>query len=430
MTNEPPLPDPPGRTAGAGDDVRMRGFERRTSFEEARRLALDGTAWLPSETVPLEAAAGRVLAEAVTSDVDVPAFRRSAMDGYAVRAEDTFGASIYDPVRLVLAGESMPGSVPGPRVGPKQCVRIMTGAPVPDGADAVLPAEHARETAGEVLADADVTPGKNVGAVGEDVRIGIEVLRAGRRLRPQDLGLLASIGCGSAVVVRRPRVRVIVTGNELLAPGQRPSGNRIVDSNTPMLRALIERDGGVIEALLRLPDDEPTIRAALAMPGADVIVTAGGTSVGREDHMPQLVRELGELVVHGVTMRPASPTGIGRIGTSKVFLLPGNPVSCLAAYDLIAAPAIRALGGLSPEMPYRRIDLPLRRRIVSQVGRTDYVRVSLADGAVEPLAVSGASVLSSVTRADGFVVIAAESEGMPEGASVTVHLFEELRSGT
>jgi molybdopterin molybdotransferase len=400
----------------------MRGFERRASYEDALRVALDGLTELGTETVPLDRAAGRLLAETVTSDVDVPPFARSAMDGYAVRAEDTFGASLYAPARLALVGESMPGAGAAPAVGPLQCVRIMTGAPLPTGADAVLPAEQAKEDAGGVLAEGDVTPGKNVGAAGEDVERGREVLTAGRRLRPQDLGLLASIGRGEVAVVRRPRVRIIATGNELLAPGERPRGNQIVDSDTPMLRALVERDGCEVESVLRLRDDETAIRDALAAPGADVILTAGGTSVGREDYVPTIVRGLGELTVHGVAMRPASPTGIGRIGATKVFLLPGNPVSCLAAYDLLVSPALRTWSGAGS--PYRGAAFRLRRRIVSQIGRTDYVRVALVDDEVEPLAVSGASVLSSTTRADGFVVVPAGAEGFGEGAEVAVSLYD------
>lgn len=408
----------------SGGDVRMRGFERRASFEEARRVALDGLPRLGDETVPLAAAAGRLLAESLASDVDVPSFRRSAMDGYAVRAEDTFGASLYDPVRLALVGESMPGGGDAPRVGARQCVRIMTGAAVPDGADAVLPAEHARESGGEVLADDVVTPGKNVGAVGEDVREGVLLLAKGRRLRPQDAGLLASVGRDAVRVVRRPRVRIVVSGNELLAPGVMPSGHSIGDSNTPMLRALIERDGAEVEREFRLRDDERAMREALAAPGADVILTAGGTSVGREDHVPHLVRELGELVIHGVAMRPASPTGIGRIGAAKVFLLPGNPVSCLAAYDLLAAPALRRLAGGNEE-PYSCAMFRLRGPIVSQVGRVDYVRVhEVESDLVEALAVGGASILSSTTRADGFVLVEAASEGFADGSLVLVSRYD------
>ncbi len=406
----------------------MRGFESRVSVAAALQAALDGLAPGPAEDVPLDSAPGRVLAAAVVSDVDVPPYARAAMDGWAVCGEDTFGASQGGPVELRLVGESMPGGSDAPLVGPREACRIMTGAAVPAGADAVLPAEQGREFGSVVAAEAPVTPRKNVGAAGEDVRAGTEVLPAGRWLRPQDVGLLASIGRATVAVHERPRVRIVVTGNELLPPGSRPDGNRVVDSNTPMLRALVERDGGVVAEALRLPDDPAAIREALARPGVAVVLAAGGSSVGREDHIPPLVRELGELVVHGIAMRPSSPAGIGRIGGSRVFLLPGNPVSCLAAYDFFAGPAIRRLGGLPTTWPYRHEFLPLRRRIVSQIGRTDYVRVSVrvASGVagVEPIAVSGASVLSSTTRTDGFVIVPENSEGWPEGATVRVALYD------
>lgn len=413
---------------GSGDDVRMRGFRKRMSVDAAREIALadtttDATA-LASEDVALEASAGRVLASEVVSQVNVPAFRRAAMDGYAVHAEDTFGATEYAPISLHLTGESMPGGAGAASVPRGSACRIMTGAPVPDGADAVLKAERAREEGELVLATGEVTPGKNVGRVGEDVTRGDALLGAGRRLRPQDVGLLASVGCAPVGVVRRPRVRLLMTGNELLAPGERPDGHRIVDSNTPMLRALLERDGAEIVESLRLPDDRATIRESLARDDVDVLITAGGTSVGREDYLPLLVRELGELPVHGVAMRPAAPTGIGRIGGMRVFLLPGNPVSCLSAYDVFAGPVVRRLAGLPMEWPYAAVELPLAQRVASQLGRTDYVRVAIREGGVVPLAISGASVLSSTTRADGFALIPAGSEGLADGATVTVHLYD------
>jgi molybdopterin molybdotransferase len=406
------------------DDVRMRGFRRRVSVDEALRVALEGLAPLPLEEVPVTACAGRVLAAPVRSEVDVPSFRRAAMDGYAVRAEDTFGASAYDPVGLQLRGESMPGGEGAPAVAAGGACRIMTGAPVPDGADAVLRAEDAEERDDRVLVRASVPPGKNVGRVGEDVAAGDDLLPAGRVLRPQDVGLLASVGCHPVAVRRRPLVRILVGGNELLAPGERPRGNRIVDSNSPMLAALVERDGGVVEDVRRLPDDQAPIRDALTAPGADVIVASGGSSVGREDYVPVILRAVGELPVHGVAMRPSSPTGIGRVGDARVFLLPGNPVSSLCAYDFFAGPAVRTLAGRSTDWPYTVRELPLATRLVSQIGRTDYARVAVREGGVEPLAVSGASVLSSTTRADGFVIVDAGSEGVPEGGTVRVHLYD------
>ena len=224
-------------------------------------------------------------------------------------------------------------------------------------------------------------------------------------------------------------MRLIVSGNELLPAGERPAGTQITDSNGPMLAALVRRDGGVVEASHRLLDDPAAMRRALARPGADVIVTAGAASVGREDHMPVLVAELGTLAVHGVAMRPSSPAGIGHIGEARVLLLPGNPVSCLVAYDFFAGPVIRRLGGLPTAFPYPVATLPLAARLVSQIGRTDYARVRVRRGQVEPVAIGGASALSSVTGADGFVVIPEGSEGSPEGAEVEVHLYrppEEL----
>jgi molybdopterin molybdotransferase len=409
---------------GGAEDVRMRGFRVRTPVDEARAAALDGVARLEAEPVAVAETVGRVLAVPAVSDVDVPPFRRATMDGYAVVAADTHGASMYNPVPLRLDGESMPGREAARPLAPGTARPIMTGAPLPDRADAVVRAEDAREQGSTVEIVEGVAAGKNVGRVGEDVAAGAEVLPAGRRNRPEDAGVLASIGLSPVPVVRRPRVRVVVSGNELLAPGSRPDGTHIVDSNSVMLAGLIRRDGGEMEAIERLPDDRAVIGEALGRPGADVVVTAGGVSVGREDYLPGLVAELGDLVVHGVAMRPSSPTGIGRIGGVPVLLLPGNPVSCLAAYDFFAGPVIRTMAGLPPHLPYPTARLPLAGRLTSQIGRVDYARVRISGGRVHPIAVSGASVLSSVTGGDGFVIVPAGSEGFGDGTDVEVHRYD------
>jgi molybdopterin molybdotransferase len=408
---------------GGAEDVRMKGFQHRATVEEARSAALSGLERLPPESVAVGEGFGRVLVGDVISRVAVPAFRRATMDGYAVQADDTYGASAYSPIHLQVIGESLPGSTPNISVESGSSIRIMTGAPLPDTADAVLRAEDATERSGTVEVRAPVARDRNVGQIGEDIEIGDRVLTDGRRLLPPDVGLLASIGHDPISVVRGPLVRVIVSGNELLVPGEQPHGTSIVDSNSPMLTALIERDGGRSE-VVRLPDDPKAMRAALARPGADVIVTAGAASVGAEDRVPALVDELGDLIIHGVAMRPSSPTGVGRIGGRPVLILPGNPVSCLVAYDFFAGPVIRRLSGLPEAWPYHSRHLPLAKRLVSQIGRTDYARVQIEDGRVVPLAISGASVLSSVTRASGFVVVPAPLEGYPEGAEVEVHLYD------
>ncbi|MEN8112805.1 MAG: gephyrin-like molybdotransferase Glp [Actinomycetota bacterium] len=404
------------------EDIRMRGFRERSSVEEALAAALDGLAALPAEPVPVTRAAGRVLAEDIVSSVNVPPFRRATMDGYAVIAEDTYGASAYNPLPLRVIGSSMPGTTPTGAVTPGVCMRIMTGAPMPDGADAVLKAEDTSGSRAIIEARTAVPYGRNVGRVGEDVSAGDHVLSAGRRLLPQDVGLLSAIGHDPVRVVRRPTVRIIVSGDELLPPGSEPQSQQIVDSNSPMLSALVERDGGMPD-IVRLPDERSAMEEALSRPGADVIVTAGAASVGSEDRVPVIVGELGELAVHGITMRPSAPTGIGTIGDARIIILPGNPVSCLAAYDLFAGPVVRTLAGGSPDSPYRTVTGTLTRRLVSQVGRTDYARVIVEEDDVVPVAVTGSSILSSVTGASGYVLIPVESEGYPEGSAVTVHCY-------
>lgn len=402
----------------------MKGFSERADVEEVLSFLAERSAALGSEPVPVDACAGRVLAADLRSEVDVPGFARAAMDGYAVRGEDTFGASAYEPVELAVVGESLPGRPAAAAVGPGRAVRVMTGAPLPAGADAIAMAEVCDERDGRVAVCDAFAPGKNVGAVGEDIRRGDPVLARGRRLRPQDAGLLASIGIARVPCVRRPRVRLVVTGDELLPAGSLPAPPRIVDSNSVVLRALVARDGGCTLPFEILPDRPEIVREALLAP-ADAILVSGGSSVGKEDHAPRLVAELGSLDFHGISMRPSSPAGVGRVGGSWVFLLPGNPVSCLCAYDFFAGPTIRALGGRSRAWPHRRARLPLARKIASAVGRTDYVRVAIEAGRVAPIATSGASILSSTVRAAGFVIVPRALEGMPEGSEVEVLLYDD-----
>jgi len=410
-------------------DVRMRGFAERADVEDVDRFLRERAGALEAAEVDVLACAGRVLAADVRAEVDVPGFARAAMDGYAVRGEDTFGASAYDPIPFEVVGEALPGAPFEGAVERAKAVRIMTGARIPDGADAVVMAEVCSERAGRVEVAEAVAPRKNVGAAGEDIRKGEVVLRAGRVLRPQDAGVLASIGVARPPCVRCPRVQLVVTGDELLPPGSRPEGSRIVDSNSVVLRALLARDRAVVLPFEILPDRAERIREALSVAEADVVLVSGGSSVGLEDHAPRLVAELGSLDFHGISMRPSSPAGVGRIDGRFVFLLPGNPVSCLCAYEFFAGPTLRALGGRSRRWPHRRVRLPLARKISSAVGRTDYVRVAIERGQVVPVATSGASILSSTVRAAGAVIVPREQEGMPEGAEVEVLLYDDESEG-
>jgi molybdopterin molybdotransferase len=407
-------------------DVRMRGFQSRAEVAIVQALLAHRLASLPAEKVDLADAAERVLAEDVTAPCNVPAFARAAMDGYALRGRETFGAGPYNPLEFSIVGESLPGRPFPGETGPGQALRIMTGAPIPAGADSVLQAEAAEEirNGAAVRVTEAVPPGRHVGQPGEDIEAGQVVVSAGRILRPQDLGVLASVGASPVAVVRRPSLAILVTGDELLPCGSRPEGFFIVDSNSVMLAALARRDGSSPPRILMVRDQFEGIRAALAEATEDVVLITGGSSVGKEDHAPRVLAELGELCVHGVALRPASPSGLGFVGRRPVFLLPGNPVSCLCAYDLFAGPAVRRLGGRSPELPYRAETLTLARKITSAVGRLDYVRVQVSSKLeVEPVATSGAAILSSTTRADGFVLVPPESEGFALGERVRVYFY-------
>jgi molybdopterin molybdotransferase len=418
-------------TIAAVRDVRMKGFRERTSVEEALAILGRRVAPLGAETVLVTRAAGRVAAADVTAVVDVPHFARAAMDGYALAGESTFGATSYAPVTLRVLGASMPGRPFAGAVGRGEAVSIATGAPIPAGCDAVLMAENAEEEevagARQVKVSAPVAPQKNVGQVAEDVRRGTVVVRAGRRLRAQDLAVLLSVGVGEVQVVRRPTVRIIVTGDELLPPGSVPSGACIVESNSTMLAALCDRDGAAGVTAVHVDDRRELVREAMAGATEDVVLVTGGSSVGPEDHAPHVLAEIGEVTVHGVAMRPASPAGFGFLGPERdrpLFLLPGNPAACLCAYEFFAGPAIRARGGRPWEWPHRRRRCRVKEKIVSVLGRTDWVRVAVDGDDVTPIMTAGASIISSTTRADGVVIVPGGLEGHGEGEWVEVLLYE------
>lgn len=406
-------------------DIRMKGFKEKKDVIDFLNIIDDKISpMLAFEIIRIQEAAGRVLASSITSQVKVPNFNRSAMDGYAILGAETFGAATYSPIEFKVIGLSLPGKPFAGSVTPQTAVRIMTGAPLPLGADSVIPVELAQEENQILKVLESIPPGKNVGRVGEDIKIGQEVLNAGRKLRPQDIGILSSIGISSVSVIKKPTVDIFITGDELLQPGSMPEGYKIVDSNSLMLDALVFRDIQIHPNIVFLNDQRESIRDALSNSNADFILVSGGSSVGQEDHAPSLVKELGEILIHGVALRPASPAGMGVINGKYVFLIPGNPVSCLCAYDLFASRAIRKYAGINCNLPYKFTTLPLASKISSMVGRMDYVRVKIVEGCAEPLAISGASMLSTTTIADGFLLVPGECEGYPSGENVKVYLYD------
>lgn len=419
----------------SGEDVRMRGFRARAELSEALDLLRSTAVPLPAEAAPVTACAGRILATERHAPIDVPGFRRAAVDGYAIRGEDSFAASEHNPMTLEILGTSLPGRPCLVTIHEGQAVRITTGAPLPAGADAVLQAELARahHRGGREWVEllGTVAPLRHIGEVGEDLARGQSVLPAGRRLRPQDAAVLASLGLAEVPVHRRPRVQLLVTGDELVPPGTPPGPWQIVDSNSVLLAALATRDGAELLPTQRARDGEAALTAGfknMCEGPADVLLVAGATSVGLEDLMPQVLARAGALEIHGLAVRPASPTGIGRLHDGRrVFLLPGNPVSCLCAFELLVGPWLRALGGRPHPwaFPHPARTLPLARKLSSKIGRVDFVRMRVLADQAEPLATSGASNLSSTVLADGFTLVPADSEGAAPGDPVTVYLFDE-----
>jgi molybdopterin molybdotransferase len=421
------------------DDVRMRGFRSRVPVADVLGRIRAHAAPLPAETIPLDQTPGRILAVDVHAPIDVPGFPRAAVDGYAVRGEDTFAASEQGPIPLEIIGDSQPARPSNLVLQPGQAVRISTGAPIPPGADAVLQAELASERPGgrQLLVLGPVAPARHIGQIGEDIARGALILRAGRLLRPQDAGLLASLGLAHASVIRRPRLALLSTGDELIAPGGAPGPYQIVDSNALTLSHLARRDHADPLPALIARDGAAPLKSALDRlldpqrpDPPDLLLVTGATSVGQHDLMPLLLRERGHLWVHGVAIRPASPTALGVLPDGRlVFLLPGNPVSALCAYEYFVGPYLRALGARPDPWtwPHPTLCLPLARKLVSKIGRTDFVRVQIRgqgpQAAVYPLETAGASLLSSVVYADGVVNVPPDSEGHPAGARVQVYLF-------
>jgi molybdenum cofactor synthesis domain-containing protein len=418
--------------------ARDRGFKEATRIEEARRIfyeALPATR-LPSEQVAVPKALNRILAEDVRAEISVPSFAKSAMDGYAVAAEDTFGSAPTNPSLLKLVGESKIGESPKTIVEKGQTVAIATGAPVPQGANAVVMVENTKRLeTGDVEIYAPVAPGENVSQVGEDVKQGTVVLEKGRKLKPPDLGLLVALGRGTVNVVQKPKVGVLSTGNELLdvSPGETA---KIADVNRPVLMAMVEESGGMPLDLGIARDDTEQISRKLkqGLASTDLVLVTAGTSVGKGDLVPDVIDELGKpgMLVHGIAMRPSLPTGLAVVDGKPVISLPGLPVSAMLAFSTFAQPLILRMLETEPD-PQPKVKARTTKRIVGVPGFRTFIRVQVreSDGKliVEPLRAPGSSILTTLTRANGIVVVPENVEGFDEGAEIEVQLFRPVERG-
>lgn len=413
-------------------DIRMRGFFKKTPVDEALGILMHSLKALPAEGVAIADASGRVLAKDVEVQVDVPPFDRSAMDGYAVKGENTFGAGQTNPIYFRVVGEILPGSSPVMEAKEFEAVKIMTGGALPAGTDAVVMLEYVGERENGGVLEIEVTrpaaPGKNVSLRGEDVRRGDVVLEKGRLLRPHDIGILAAAGFGRIAVAKRPVVCIISTGDELAVPGETIKAGQVYDVNSHAISALVASSGGVPQMLGIIKDDYAELKDAVKKSlKCDIVIVSGATSVGERDVIPKIVEELGEVLVHGVSMRPGGPTGFGIIGDTPVFMLPGHPAASIFGFEVFVRPAMQQMQGRAPWSPYPHVEGTLSRKIASEIGRRDFVWVIVdKNRGVKPIRTSSSGIVSSLVRADGFVVVPENTEGIEEGKTVRVSLLHNI----
>ena len=402
----------------------MRPIRETIPLEEARQLIEEASAPLmQSESVPLIAASGRVLARDVTSDRDVPPFSRAGMDGYAVVAENTFGASRYEPKTLRVVEKIYTGEVPTRRVESGEASEIATGAPMPDGADAVVMVEETERGAdGDVRIFTPVYPRQNVGRQGADIVHGQTVLRSGAILNPSRIGALAALGLTAVEVYQRPSIAILSTGNEIVEPGAPLEPGQIYDINRFTLSTIITEHGGAPVAYQTAQDTlEDLERAIDRCLNEDVMVFSGGSSVGERDLILDVIGRRGEIVFHGIAVKPGKPTVFGVIGGKPVFGMPGYPTSCLSNAYMLLVPALRRMAHLPPHH-LRTISVPVAQRIVSTTGRHQFYTVRVIDGVAHP-AFKASGDITSMSQADGYIEIPAQTDNVEKGEVVEVKLF-------
>jgi len=402
----------------------MRPIRETIPLDEALRLIEDAARPIDRvERLDIREANGRVLAADIVSSVDVPPVPRAAMDGYAVAAEDTFGAGQYDPKVLTCVERVSTGQVPVKTISRGECAEIATGAPMPAGADAVVMVEETdKDGEGRIRVFSPVYPRQNVGRQAADIAAGQVVLRRGDVLNPSRVGALAAIGARDADVFAKPRIAILSTGNEVVDPGQPLAPGHIYDINKFTLAAIIADHGGVAVPFPTAPDTLEDLRRALdACAGEDLVVFSGGSSVGERDLILDVVAERGEVVFHGIAVKPGKPTLFGTIAGKPILGMPGYPTSCLSNAYMLLVPALRRMARL-PASRLRTVALPLSQRIVSTTGRHQFFTVRVENGAAVP-AFKASGDITSMSQADGYIEIPAQTEIVEKGEMVEVRLF-------
>jgi len=417
---------------------KMSGFPELITVDKAlEKIKESINLSIEVEYVPLSECVGRVLAEDVISPVDVPPFDRSAVEGYAVLSSDTFSATPMNPIELTVIGRSEAGQEPSqvPKVSSGTAVEIFTGAPLPYGADAVVMVEQTKRVGDKVLIYSSVAKWRNVSKQGEDFAKGKPILLKGTRMKAWHIGALASANITGVKAYRKLRIGVLSTGSELKELGEEVRLGEIVNSSKPMLIALIKERNCIPVDLGTVEDDLNTIveRMRLGLDVCDILITTGGTSVGEKDLMPEAVQKLGSpgLIVHGVAMRPAKPTGVGVVNGKPIVILSGYPVAALVGFEVFVDEIINYVYGTKPE-PKPKVRGRLTRKLATQVGYRCFVRARVMPSPsgylIEPLKLTGSGLLSSMTKANAMIVVDENMEGFDEGEEVEAHLIQPIEA--
>lgn len=402
----------------------MRPFAGTLPFDAAYRLVCEAARPVTrTERIPIETADNRVLAAAIVADQDVPAFDRAAMDGYAVRAADTAAASEQSPVALTRVGRVLTGETTDTPVTAGACMEVATGAPLPPGADAVVMVEHTTREGESILVRRAATPRQHVGPRGADIHQGESLLTAGTVFTPARIGAVTAIGLTHVEVYTRPRVAIMCTGDEVVSPGHPLRPGQVYNVNRYTLEALVRRHGGDPVIVPTTGDSLAALDASLALARTcELIVTSGGSSVGEHDLVIDMLRAHGEVIFHGIAIKPGKPTVFGRIGDTLLLGLSGYPTSCLSNAHVLLVPLLRLTARLPVWVP-RIVDVPLARRITSAAGRLQFYSVRVEHGHAVPVFKASGDI-TSMAHADGYVTIPADVEALDAGTIVAVTYFE------
>ena len=401
----------------------MRPLRRLIQLEEAIKLALDETVAVKrTETLPILEVSGRVAAEDVNSQIDVPPFSRSAMDGYAVRAKDTYGASKLKAVSLEMREKIYAGSVPRKAIAKSECSEIATGAMLPKGADAVVMVEDTERSGESVLISEGVHPGQNVSKKGEDIAKGTSVVSKGEILNPSKVGAIAALGRKSVKVYSKPLVGIVPTGNEVAEVGFALKPGQVYNINSYTLAAVVASNGGVARKLDIVDDSMEKLEEVVRENAdCDILVFSGGSSVGEKDIMVDVLERRGKVIFHGIAIKPGKPTLFGTVGNQLLFGMPGYPTACLSNAYVVLTPVLRKMARL-PSQPPQAVKARMAKRIVSTTGRTQFLTVRLIDDLAHP-AFKESGAITSMAFADGYIVIPADVDLLEKDEVVQVFLL-------